>query len=311
MDTLAQFCIIGPTASGKTSLALTYARRHRAVILSLDSLAVYRGIDIASAKPTSDERGEVPHFGIDLIPPDAPFNVTHLFRSYREAAAFAREHHRPLVLVGGSGFYLKMLIEGISPMPQLSDATRAEISTRLLHPQDAYRYLEQIDPQFAGNIQPTDTYRIEKGLTIHRATGMRPSDYFAAHPPEPVLPTPFVIYEVVTERSVLRKRIASRTDTMLRTGLIDEVCRLERQYTRAPRCMKAIGITEVLSYLDGRYDYGTLREKIIIHTARLARRQITFNKSQFGETVQGTLERLEEILLADAQNEPDNKTVSL
>ena len=297
MNLPSHIAIIGPTASGKTSLALELAQENSGVILSLDSLAVYREIDIASAKPTREERGEIPHFGIDLLPPDAPFDVTQFFRSYHEAEAFAREHQRPLIIVGGSGFYLKMLIEGVSPMPEISDAIRTHVSRQVIDLSSAHRQLELLDPVFAKKIEATDAYRIEKGLIVHYATGMTPSAYFESHPPKPILSASLPIYEVVTERSLLRERIALRTAKMLRDGLIDEVCRLERRYTRAPNCMKAIGITEVLSYLDGPYDYAMMKEKIITHTARLAKRQVTFNKSQFTKTARGSLPQLKSTLL--------------
>jgi len=297
MDSLSQIAIIGPTASGKTSLALELADQMNGIILSLDSLAIYRHIDIASAKPTPEERGTVRHFGLDLIDPDQPFDVVRFMDSYREAYGFALRHQQPLIIVGGSGFYLKTLLEGISPLPRITKETEVQVEHLLSDLDSAYQYLKRIDPLYGGAIESSDRYRIEKGLTIHCATGKSPSRWFASHPPEPVIRAPLPIYEVLTERSILRERIALRTKKMLREGLIDEVCWLEKTYTRAPNAMRSIGISEVLAYLDGIYSYRQMQEKIITNTARLAKRQVTFNKSQFDGTVKGELVTLRTRLL--------------
>jgi tRNA dimethylallyltransferase len=297
MQKYQELAIIGPTASGKTSLALELANRHNGIILSLDSLAVYRHIDIASAKPTRSERGSIRHFGLDLIDPDQPFDVVRFVTSYQEAHAFALEHHQPLIIVGGSGFYLRTLLEGISPLPPITEAVQERVSHALHDAGYAYRSLSRIDPHFANAIEPSDRYRIEKGLTIYYASGESPSRWFAAHPPEAVVHQPLPIYEITVARPLLRKRIVLRTTKMIRDGLIDEVCSLERTYTRAPNAMKSIGISEVLEYLDGRYSREQMIEKIVIHTARLAKRQVTFNRSQLGEKSRGTLQELRDKLL--------------
>ncbi len=296
MNHPAHFAIIGPTASGKTSLALQWARAHHGIILSIDSLAIYRDIDIASAKPTLHERGDVPHYGIDLLAPDHPFDVTDCIELYRQAHAHAMDEHRPLILVGGTGFYLKMLLEGISPLPPISDEVREDVHHRLQDVARAFDALQSLDPHYAATLQPADRYRIEKALLIYQSTGQRPSDYFQAHPPHAIIADPLPLYEILTDRAELRERIVQRTDAMLSAGLIDEVAYLERTYTRAPNSMKAIGIKEVLSYLDGVYTHEEMRQKIITNTARLAKRQVTFNKSQFGKTVRGPREDLERML---------------
>ncbi len=296
MDPLKQYAILGPTASGKTALALDLARQTGGNILSLDSLAVYRHIDIASAKPARTERGSVPHFGLDLIDPDMPFDVTEFIHSYHRAADDARARNVPLIIAGGSGFYLKMLIEGISPLPDISDTLQQEVQQMLEDLREAYSVLMRIDPALARTIEPTDRYRIEKALLIARATHAAPTDYFRAHPPVPVITTPLPLYEIVIARPLLRERIALRTAKMLRDGLIDEVCGLERRYTRAPHPMKAIGIREVLDYLDGIFTYEQMREAIITHTARLAKRQVTFNKTQFDTVFRGTAQEIRDAI---------------
>ncbi|WP_456432956.1 tRNA (adenosine(37)-N6)-dimethylallyltransferase MiaA [Nitratifractor sp.] len=290
--------LIGTTASGKTALALDLARRHGGVILSLDSLALYREIDIASAKPTPTERGSVPHFGIDLVAPDEPFDVIRFAQEARHAFAAAREQGVPLWIVGGSGFYLKILLEGISPLPPIDEATRRRVGKEMEDLRAAYRKLETLDPAWARKVSPTDRYRIEKALTILEATGEGPSSYFRSHPPQPIFESRVPLFEIEWDRHVLRERIAQRTEAMLESGLIDEVCGLEHRYGRAPVSMKAIGIREVLDYLDGRYDRTTLREKIVTDTARLAKRQRTFNRSQFQDVVRGEVEAIRDAIEA-------------
>ncbi len=293
MKDLQQLCIIGPTASGKSSLGLAYAHQHRGIILSLDSLALYQEIDIASAKPTLEERGMIPHFGIDVIAPDVPFDVTQFTALYHLARTASLATGSPLIIVGGTGFYLKMLLEGISPLPPLSPDAKQRVAESMNDLTSAYRYLRSIDPDYAQALESSDRYRIEKALDIFFGTGMPPTEYFRAYPPQPVIADPLPIYEITVERPVLRQRIVRRTDGMITAGLIDEVCGLERRYTRAPNAMKAIGIKEVLEYLDGYCAREEMREKIITNTARLAKRQVTFNRSQFHITRQGTLEELE------------------
>jgi len=289
--------IIGPTASGKTTLALELAQEKDGLILSLDSLSLYQGIDIASAKPTLEERGTISHFGIDALTPDVAFDVTHFIALYRQARAQSLAAGSPLIIVGGTGFYLKMLLEGISPLPSLSPDAEQRVATSMNDLASAYRYLRSIDPDYAQTLSSSDRYRIEKALQIFFGTSMPPSIYFRTHPPQPVITDPLPVYEITVERSLLRQRIIQRTDRMLATGLIDEVCGLEQRYTRAPNAMKAIGIKEVLAYLDGQYTRDEMREKIITNTARLAKRQVTFNRSQFHTTRQGSLEELERELL--------------
>jgi tRNA dimethylallyltransferase len=147
------------------------------------------------------------------------------------------------------------------------------------------------------NIKSSDSYRIEKVLNIYFETGMLPSDYFSENPPLPTIGSLLPIYQIEWDRDILRKRIALRTNIMVEDGLIDEICMLEKKYTRSPNCMKAIGIKETLDYLDGVYSKNKMIEKITTNTARLAKRQKTFNNSQFNNVVKGSVGELEKILL--------------
>lgn len=279
MKTIA---LIGPTASGKSDLAVAAANTSGARILSLDSLSIYRYIDIASAKPTLQERNGIVHYGIDVLDPDEAFNVTTFIDLYRHARAECDAAGVPLIIVGGTSFYLKILFEGISEIPAADTATGEKIETMMRAPSDAYDFLLGIDPGTMRKIERSDRYRIEKMLTVYLQTGVAPSEWFRAHPPRPIL-TDCPLFEIDTARDVLRERIDRRTRRMVSTGLIDEVAMLERRYGRAPNPMKAIGVTEVLDYLDGKIDKDEMTQLIITHTAQLAKRQQTFNRGQFAE----------------------------
>ncbi len=297
MSDFKQLAIIGPTASGKTSLAIRTAQRLDAYILSLDSLSVYKEIDIVSAKPTKEERGNIVHFGIDHLSPDKDFDVTLFTRLYKQVRQQCIKEQKNLVIVGGTSFYLKILLEGISLRPVLSAQHREHVSLWMRDLTSAYTMLNKMAPLHMQTIKPSDRYRIEKALEIYAVTGESPEHYFATHPPKPVITEPLPLYEIVWERVQLRERIRQRTETMLKSGLIDEIIMLERRYTRAPNCMRAIGIKETLMYLDGIYDKKTLTEKITVNTGRLAKRQETFNRSQFNDVIRGNIEELKKKLL--------------
>jgi len=134
-------------------------------------------------------------------------------------------------------------------------------------------------------------------LNIYLETKLTPTQYFLKFPPKPTITSTLPIYQIIWEREKLRERIALRTALMVHDGLIDEVCMLEAKYTRLPNCMKSIGIKETLAYLDGMYDKKMLIEKISTNTARLAKRQTTFNNSQFKDVVKGSVRELENTLL--------------
>jgi len=280
---IEQLAIIGATASGKSSIAIDIAKRSNAIILSLDSLSIYKEIDIVSAKPTLEERDGVEHFGIDVIYPDEPFDVTIFVDIYQESYQRALSGGKNLIIVGGTSFYLKVLIDGISPLPTIDETTSQAISEAMENPQEVYKMLQDIDPTYISNISSSDRYRIEKALGIYLATDTPPSSYFDSHPPKPIISAPLDIYNIPTDRSLLRERISQRTKSMISNGLIDEVAYLEKRYTRSPNSMKAIGIKETLDYLDGLYSIRELEEKITTNTARLAKRQSTFNRSQFAD----------------------------
>ncbi len=297
METIKQLALIGPTASGKTALSIKIAQRMNAYILSIDSLSIYKEIDIVSAKPSIEEQSGITHFGLDYLYPNESFDVTVFIDLYHTTYAQCIKDKKNLVIVGGTGFYLKMLIEGISTLPPISLETKEKVEEHLCDTKKAYALLDTLDPVYMSSIKDNDTYRIEKALNIYIETGLTPTVYFAENPPHPTITTPLPIYQIVWDRAILRVRITLRTKLMVNEGLIDEICMLEKKYTRSPNCMKAIGIKETLAYLDGIYDKAMLIEKITTNTARLAKRQTTFNNSQFNNVLKGSVEELEKILL--------------
>ncbi len=297
MNKFKQLAIIGSTASGKTALSIDLAKKNNAYILSLDSLAIYKEIDIASAKPTVEERQNIQHFGIDVIFPNEPFDVTTFITLYKQARKQAVKDEKNLIIVGGTSFYLNALINGISELPKISKEAKDKSNELLKDLTTAHKFLSDLDNKYLKSIESNDRYRIEKMLNLYFQTGMPPTNYFETHPPKPSIVEPLSIYEITVERKILRERINKRTVKMIESGLIDEVFYLEKNYTRTPNCMKSIGIKEVLSYLDGYYSKIEMKEKIVTHTAQLAKRQRTFNASQFKEKTALPLEELSDLLL--------------
>ncbi len=292
---MKQLAIIGPTASGKSDLALKIAEKHNAYILSIDSLSIYKEINIASAKPSHEELLHVKHFGINEITPDESFSVEIFIDIYKNAKKIAEDTGKNLVIVGGSTFYLKSLLQGLSEIPKISEEVKVEVDKMLLHIGDCHALLHNIDSEYMKNIDSNDRYRIEKMLLIYKASGLSPSKWFASHPPKPVIEN-LDIYNIDVSREILRERIDKRSKKMVQMGIIDEVASLEHKYTREPNSMKSIGILEVLEYLDGYVSKEKMLENISMHTAQLAKRQQTFNRTQFKDVISAPLEELEMII---------------
>ena len=293
-----ELAIIAPTASGKTALSIDLAHKLDAIILSLDSLAVYKKIDIASAKPSVKERDGIVHFGIDCIYPNEIFDVIEFYEEYKKAKQYAQSNNKNLIIVGGTGFYLKALIDGLSKIPIISANTKKLVQNELLDLNGLYEKLYKVDEDYMKKIASTDKYRIEKASQVYFETKMTPTEYFLQNQPEPLIHN-LPIYEIQTDPDILRDRIKQRTKIMLKDGLIDEVISLEKEYTRAPNCMNSIGISETFDYLDSKINRDELENLISIHTAQLAKRQRTFNKSQFKNVQKAELKDMKEIILAN------------
>ena len=298
---MKKLAIIGPTASGKSDLAIRVAHRFNAYILSIDSLSIYKEIDIVSAKPSKGELQSVKHFGIDALDPNNQFSVDIFINLYHSVTKICENDEKNLIIIGGTSFYLKSLIQGLSNLPHFSETIQQTVNTKLNNLSKTYKELSLADSLYMKNITPHDKYRIEKALLIYEASGLTPTEWFKQNPPKPVIKD-IDIFNIEVDRDTIRKRIKQRTQKMYEMGLIDEVCYLEQKYTRSPNAMGAIGIVEVLDYLDGKVSKDEMLELISIHTAQLAKRQQTFNKTQFEGIVNAPLEELEEIILSRVES---------
>lgn len=294
---MIQLAIIGPTASGKSDLAIKIARKINAYILSIDSLSIYKEIDVVSAKPSLDELQEIKHFGINLLNPDEYFSVDIFINLYKEVVSTCKKEQKNLIIVGGTSFYLKTLISGLSNIPEITKEISLHVEKKLKDLQGCWEFLFEKDSEYMKNISVNDKYRIEKALLIYEASKLTPTEWFRQNPPKPTIEN-LAIYNIDVPREVLRERIKKRTAKMAESGLIDEVCRLEQRYTRLPHSMNSIGIMEVLEYLDGKVTKYKMIENISTHTAQLAKRQQTFNRTQFEGVINAPLEDLEEMILS-------------
>lgn len=281
---MKEIAIIGSTASGKTKLSIDIAQKTNSIILSLDSLSVYKEIDIASAKPTKEERGNIIHFGIDEVFPNETFDVIRFIECYQNAKNYAKNNDKNLIIVGGTGFYLKAIIDGLSM--GVDSKIKLDIPS-----EKAYELLFELDPIYMEKIESNDKYRIEKAYAIYKQTNLTPTQYFEKNP-KISFGENIQIFEILWDREELKKRVHLRTKQMINDGIIDEVIYLEKKYNRSPNCMSSIGIVETLEYLDGKLTKDTLIEKIALNTSKLAKRQNTFNKSQFENKISNSLEKL-------------------
>ncbi len=275
------FALLGPTASGKSALALRLAEKHPIEIVSVDSAQVYRGMDIGTAKPGAVERARVPHHLIDLVDPDARYSAGQ-FRSdaIRVVGEILQRKKIPL-LVGGTMLYYRSLVAGLDALPAADQETRDSITAEAhergwpaLHAE-----LGRIDPRAAARIMPNDAQRIQRALEVYRISG----NAISALQRGANEPLPFSIkgYALVPERAELHRRIEQRFDAMLRAGLIDEVGQLKKKYQLNADLpsMRAVGYRQAWSFLEGALDEKGLREHGIAATRQLAKRQITWLRS--------------------------------
>lgn len=306
VDKPLAIALMGPTASGKTDLAIALHQAIGAEIISVDSALVYRGMDIGTAKPSARERSLAPHRLIDIRDPAEPYSAADFCRdARREMEAIVAAGKTPL-LVGGTMLYFKALLDGLSPMPASDPAVRAaieaEASTKgwpALHEE-----LARVDQEAAAALHPNHSHRIARALEVYRVSG-RPISTWREQQGEGLLEHYRWVQLALAphRRQVLHERIAARFDQMLTAGFVDEVRELFLRGNLSPDLpsIRAVGYRQVWGYLAGDYGYDEMRQKGIAATRQLAKRQLTWlrgwpNLQWLVTPESGSSQRFEEIV---------------
>ncbi len=270
---------MGPTASGKTALATTLVAEFPFEIISVDSAMVYRGMDIGTAKPNAPELLKTPHHLIDLCDPTEPYSAGRFYEDASDTIKKTHEKNKIPLLVGGTMLYFHVLQHGFSDLPSADESFRKK--TQREAENKGWEYLHQkltrIDPDAAQHIHSNDSQRIQRALEVYYLTG-QPVSVLQKMKSFPPMPYHFINVVIAPHsREVLHQRIADRFDHMLENSFIQEVQRLhDRGLNPNLPSLRTVGYRQVWAYLEGKYDYETMRAKAIAATRQLAKRQLTW-----------------------------------
>ena len=270
--------LAGPTACGKSAAALRLAGRWDAEILSLDSMAIFRGMDVGTAKPTAADRAAVPHHLLDLVEPSEPFSVARYLEHAEAAVRDVLGRGRVPLFVGGTGFYLRSLLRGVGAVPASDPAVRAELEAEVAArgPEALHATLAAADPAAAAGIDTTDARRIVRALEVIRLTGER---FSASRPPDDPPPEgdrPASCLWLDPPRAVRWDRIHRRVDRMLADGLLEEVDRLRVAPGLGATARQGLGYKETLDHLEGGEPLDRCVERLKTRTRQFSKRQCTF-----------------------------------
>ena len=272
-------CLIGPTASGKTALAVELVQRFRLEIVSIDSAMIYRGMNIGSAKPDAETLAKAPHHLIDILDPTEAYSAAQCCEDVNALCnAIIQRGHVPL-LTGGTMMYFNALQQGLSSLPEANALVRKALLNQATEHGWAYMHnrLAEVDPVSAARIHPNDTQRIQRALEVFTVTQTPLSTLWDETKPAPSFRFMNLVI-MPKDRSWLHERVAVRFQQMLADGLIDEVAQLIKTWslTTTHPSMKSVGYRQVFSYLQDEYDEKTLADKGIAATRQLAKRQLTW-----------------------------------
>jgi tRNA dimethylallyltransferase len=269
--------LVGPTAVGKTTVALALAAPLGAEIVNADSLQVYRELDIGTAKPTAAERARVPHHLVDLVDPPEPYDAARYSREGREVLNDLKGRGVPPLVVGGTGLYLKALLSGLfaegAPTLPVRDRLRRELG--VLGLPALYGRLLHLDPATAARLHPHDTYRIIRALEVMEATGRPLSEFIAAHRFQD---SPYEVLKLGLrlDREDLYRRIELRVEIMLAQGWLAEVEGLLSRYPPTLKPLQALGYRHLINFLTGRWSWEEALTLLARDTRRYAKRQLTW-----------------------------------
>ncbi|HEX9207701.1 MAG TPA: tRNA (adenosine(37)-N6)-dimethylallyltransferase MiaA [Steroidobacteraceae bacterium] len=295
-------CLMGPTCTGKTALALQLAQRFPVEIISVDSALVYRGMDIGTSKPSAAERAAVPHHLVDVCDPAEPYSAGRFLRDALAAIEAIRGRGRVPLLVGGTMLYFRALTHGLAPLPEANPVVRAAIDARArelgwpaLHAELAAR-----DPVAAARIQPFDAQRIQRALEVVELTGQRVSDLQQQARPAPLSLARFAL--LPCSRAELYQRIDARFDAMLAAGFLQEVRDLRARGDLDPDLpsLRAVGYRQLWQHLEGRLAYDVAVAAARQATRNLAKRQLTWLRADPGMRWVRALENRELVPISDA-----------
>lgn len=287
--------ICGPTGAGKSDLALALAGDLGGEIINADSLALYRGFDIGTAKPSPADLARVPHHLIDLLNPDEDFDAAAYLKKARPIVKELALRNAPALAAGGTGFYLRALTRGLFDGPGRDDAFRARLAEEAASGADLHARLKKADPESAARLAPADRVRIERALEVFHLSGRPISQWQKEHA---LAERPFRVLPIVVDRPVeeLDRRLKMRTEKMIASGLAEEAAGLLKIWPPDLKPFGAIGYKEILAHLRGEFSLDECREKIYIATRRYAKRQRTWFKGQMPEALWFHPDRYEEIL---------------
>lgn len=263
--------IVGPTASGKSALALDVAGRVGAEIVAVDAFTIYRNMDIGTATPSREARASIPHHLVNLLDPSEECTAQAFQVWARDAIDQVLARGRPALLVGGSGLYFRAVVDHLQ-FPPTDPAVRADIEARHPDGPSAHRVLQRVDPPAASRIQPANRRRSIRALEVLELTGRPFSDWQRAWDDYMPRYPGLKVVGVAVERRTLQERIARRLDAMLAAGLVEEA-RALRTRPLSQTARTAIGYAELWAYLDGVIEFDETRARIITRTRRFAVRQ--------------------------------------
>jgi len=280
---------MGPTASGKTDLAIFLTEHFPLEIISVDSALVYRGLDIGSAKPSAEELAKAPHRLLDVVDPAEPYSAARFRKdALREIDDIIKAGRIPL-LVGGTMLYFRALLQGLSKLPESDEATRNNIERQAAEMgwEKMHERLAEVDAEAATRIHPNDPQRISRALEVYEMTGKAMSQLQKEQKAEPFPYQVLKLALIPSDRKILHQRIEKRFGLMLQQGLIEEVKALRERgdlHQDLP-AIRAVGYRQVWDYLESRIDYTEMKERGIIATRQLAKRQLTWLRSEKGLTI--------------------------
>jgi tRNA dimethylallyltransferase len=278
--------IAGPTASGKSGLALRLAEAKGGTIINADSMQLYRGPRILTARPSPADEARVPHRLYGIFDAEDPASAGRWLELAGAAIGQARAEERPVIVVGGTGLYLHALLHGLAPVPEVPAAVRSAARARFaaLGGPAFHAELARCDPAMAARLRPTDPQRLIRAYEVVVGTGRSLAAWLEAPPVRIELPMPWTGIALMPPRIALYDRIGGRLRAMIEEGALAEVEALRRR-ALAPDLplMKAVAVPELLAHLEGSVDLASAIERAIVQTRRYAKRQVTWLRHQLPE----------------------------